>query len=425
VSVRPRVGLVLGEGQLAAGGVRSVCERLSQGLALRGFDARWLALERGDGAGAPLTRDGALGPWPLRRVTVGRARDLDELTLAPALEREALRWCAAEGLDLVHLQHLAGWGLGLPGALAARGVPVLLTLHDAWTVCPRGQLWHAEGRACERADPAGCAPCVARTWPDLVAGEAGARAALGRREVRAAEALESCARLLAPSRAARELLLRHGPVFGRVEVLPNPVAAPPGVRGARPRVEGELRLGVLGSVQPSKGVLELARVVERVGGPLVLEVHGPREPYHGDPGTARALEELARRSPRIELHGPYEPRELGERLAGLDAVAVPSLWEEFQGLVAVEARLAGLPVLVSGRGGLADSGGLVVGPTEADWEEALRELVAAPEGLGELTSAPASDAGEDSLDALAAAYRAELAAASQAASSSAAARPQP
>ena len=41
-------------------------------------------------------------------------------------------------------------------------------------------------------------------------------------------------------------------------------------------------------------------------------------------------------------------------LAALDAVAVPSLWEEGFGLVAREARAVGLPVLATARGGLRE-----------------------------------------------------------------------
>lgn len=422
MSSRLRVGLVLGEGQLAAGGVRSVALALSQGLARRGHAVRWLALERG----VPGVRDTTEGPWSVRRLAVPPARDAGDLLSDPAAGKEVLRWCASEGLDLVHLQHLSGLGLGLPATLSRRGVPVVATLHDAWTVCPRGQLWHAEGYACERAAPERCAPCVHRTWPALLPDEAAAREHLERREALVARALASCARLLTPTAAARDLLRRHGAPFERVEVLANPVLAPAGPRGPRERRPGELRLGVLGSVQPSKGVLELARVVERLGAPLVLEVHGAREPYHGDPGAVRTLEALAARCPRVELHAPFPPEALGERLAGLDAVCVPSLWEEFHGLVAVEARLAGLPVLVSGRGGLSESGGLVVGESEAAWEEALAELVRDPERVAALAAlaAPADLEAPDPVDELVVLYRSVLAAAAQASSSSEAARAQ-
>ena len=423
MSARLRIGLVLGEGQHAPGGIRSVCESLSHGLARLGLEPFWLVVERVAEPGLRVV-DGPSGRWPVRRVGVGPAEDLEGLALARTLEREAVRWSASLELDLVHAQHLAGWGLGLPAALAARGLPVMLTLHDAWSVCPRGQLWHVDGGACERAEPARCGPCVARTWPELAGSEAEVDSWLERREALVAGALDACARIFTPTASSRALLARHGAAFARVEVLPNPVRSPAGSLGPRRRVPGELRLGVLGSVQPSKGVLELARAVERVGAPLVLEVHGPRASYHGASRTVEDLEALAQRTPRVELHPAFEPEALAVRLANLDAVAVPSLWEEFHGLVAAEARLAGLPVLVSGRGGLGESGGLVVGTEEAAWEACLRELVASPARLAELTPEPPSMGSEEPVERLVQAYLEACTARSQAASSAIAAPPQ-
>ena len=46
MSARLRIGLVLGEGQHAPGGIRSVCESLSHGLARLGLEPFWLVVER-------------------------------------------------------------------------------------------------------------------------------------------------------------------------------------------------------------------------------------------------------------------------------------------------------------------------------------------------------------------------------------------
>ena len=126
------------------------------------------------------------------------------------------------------------------------------------------------------------------------------------------------------------------------------------IRDAAPRREERI-IGVLGSVQPTKGVLELARaVVESELPALRLRVHGPRSPFHGDSSYVEALETLAAESPVVELCGPYSPEQLPEVLASLDAVAAPALWEEGFGLSVREASAAGLPVLVSDAGGLPE-----------------------------------------------------------------------
>ena len=53
------------------------------------------------------------------------------------------------GPDVVHVGHLNHLSTSLVAEAAARGVPVVYTLHDYWIMCPRGQFMqmHAEGEA--------------------------------------------------------------------------------------------------------------------------------------------------------------------------------------------------------------------------------------------------------------------------------------
>ena len=131
-------------------------------------------------------------------------------------------------------------------------------------------------------------------------------------------------------------------------------------------------------------MLELARAVVLADVPgLTLEVHGPRPSYHGDLSYVQALETLAAEDPRIRLHGPYPLHQRAEVLATLDAVAVPSLWEESFGLSAREARAASLPVLASRIGGLrqleGDPGVQFLDPRNPGrWADAIRSLSFGP-----------------------------------------------
>ena len=148
-----------------------------------------------------------------------------------------------------------------------------------------------------------------------------------------------------------------------------------------PDPSGEIRLGVLGTLLPSKGCLELIRAfLDAQVRDLVLEIHGNMPSYHGDSSYVDEIREIAARDPRIRVHGPYTHDRLAEILSGLDGVAAPSRWCEVFGLTVREARAAGLPVLVSDAGDLgsvAEGGGAgVVVPVDDHeaWVEALRSF---------------------------------------------------
>ena len=329
------------------GGIETHTRALARGLRDAGHVVSALAL----GAPAQVTIDGV----ELTRARRPAARVLADLDGTPEGVSTLRRWLRTARPDLVHVHHLSGWGALALEELHANGVPFLVTLHDDWLVCPRGQRWHVEHRPCAVARPEECASCLGRSHAELGADVSG----LSARIARASSALQQALHVQAPSET---LATAHQSAGIEVPIEVVPLGIDGATLAARvealrhPRVQGaSMRLGYLGSVQPSKGVVELAEALHATHRKdLVLEVHGPRAAYHGDPRTVERLEALAVRDERIRLHPAFVPEQLPALLAALDAVAVPSLWEEGFGLVAREARAVGLPVLATARGGLRE-----------------------------------------------------------------------
>ncbi len=77
---------------------------------------------------------------------------------SPAETRVVLDWLEAIGAQVVHIHSLEGYGLDLIGAIRDRGIPVVVTPHNYWYVCPQVDLLHEESRVCE--DYRGGARCV-------------------------------------------------------------------------------------------------------------------------------------------------------------------------------------------------------------------------------------------------------------------------
>jgi glycosyltransferase involved in cell wall biosynthesis len=382
------------------GGVESHTRALARELLRRGHRVHAMALDTRPGlepySVATREQEGVRLARMAYRYHDHRA--LADLVASPRAEEVVLRWAREARLDLVHVHHASGFGLGLLPALEGLGVPAVMTLHDYWPLCPRGQMLHVDGEVCAEAVPERCAPCLARTWAHLMPSAGGAardpRGDALRDDEDAARArgafalacLSSARRLFTPSRAARAVYARAGLEERRIGVVENGVdveelACEVRELRARAPARDQLRLGVLGTVLPSKGALELARAVleARVPG-LTLEIHGALPGYHGDERYVRELRELAVHAPCVRVHGPFEHGRLAEILAGLDGVAAPSRWNEVYGLTVREARAAGLPVLVSDAGGLPEvvewgAAGLVVAAEErAAWVAALRRF---------------------------------------------------
>ena len=118
-------------------------------------------------------------------------------------------------------------------------------------------------------------------------------------------------------------------------------------------------LGAIGRFCPQKGfdlLLQALRRVPNLEFDLRLGGYGPDE---------AALRELAAVDPRVHFCGRIE--DPAGFMARCDALIVPSRWEPF-GLVCLEARAAGRPVLVHGVDGLPEqlSGCGLVSPPEAE-----------------------------------------------------------
>ncbi len=372
-----RIGF-LGQGWSPdAGGVEVHTSALAEALVQQGIEVgalAWGSAEQGarllNQGGVTVTRQPRLRDKPA--AFAGGVNSDDALEL----------WLDTLRPELVHVHHLSGWGARALDVLRKRGLPVVVTLHDDWLICPRGQRWHVSNYLCRVPDPDACAKCLGESHGEL----AQTAEQLTKRLLHANQALQFVDRIMAPSSTLLEAHQRAGlecagpHALGRV--MPLGIEAESlGLETKRLRaLRGDddlLRLGVLGSVQPSKGVLPLAEAVVAAGrADLVLEIHGPRTSYHGNSQTVSKVEALARDHSAIRLHPSFHPARRAEVLAMLDGVVVPSLWEEGFGLGAREARATGLPVLASRIGGLVqldqDPGVTLVEPGDQEaWVEAI------------------------------------------------------
>lgn len=275
--------------------------------------------------------------------------------------------------DVVHVHHLTGASMGIPAAARALGARVVVTLHDAWLACARGQLVDRDGRICAGPEPTRCARCLAPAlWapaPPALAARLPARVHLAR------ERADALARLLV---ATDELLTpsRHLPARLGIPATYLPLPLLRGIPAAAGAEPGPVRFLFLGGLLPTKGPRLVLEAFARLpAGAATLRIVGPALPYDGRLAYVDALRARVAEVPGATIEAPWPHDAVPRRLAEADVLVFPSTWEENSPLVLREAAAAGLRVVASDVPGVAEvlgEAGVRVEPGDVEaWRRAL------------------------------------------------------
>ena len=324
--------------------------------------------------------------------------------------------------QIVHLHHLTCLSTSIIGEAKKRGCPVVMTLHDYWLICQRGQFLKTDLALCPGQEDRECVKCLTR---ELGVTEASRKAsALYRRILPARLALlnrayslfrsgyfmsrqfllqrqdnavqevhrrmehfrEICQTIdlfISPSRFLAEKFLAFGIPTERLVCSDNGYDTTSFVGHKKvPRERRQLRFGFIGVVFPPKGVHVLLEAFREIGEEEAeLTIHGAEVPYEGFDGYGDHLRRLAAGRKNIHFAGPYLPSEIGKILSTLDVLVVPSVWYENSPLTIHEAFLAQVPVITADLGGMREFvqdgvNGLLFRPRDAaDLREKMRQLI--------------------------------------------------
>jgi glycosyltransferase involved in cell wall biosynthesis len=173
--------------------------------------------------------------------------------------------------------------------------------------------------------------------------------------------------------ANKLVLNRHGVRSDELKVFQTF----PRKRSAR---QGSVRLLFLGRWDPMKGIDVVVRAIRAL--PTETAVHlticavTMPDDKSGCEASVRAL---IKGDPRISIKGPVPRSQLAATFADHDAIVIPSIALETGPLVALEAQAAGLRIIGSNQGGIAElvhesSGELVEAGNIAAWAEAITRL---------------------------------------------------
>ncbi len=360
-------------------GTESYVAHLGKSLADLGLEVSFLAPE-----GPPCQEPKEAIPWRESRL-----QDLPLLQFArhnqdflshvhhPGFETAFREILQRHPVDLVHFHHTYLSSISLLEVALDQGLPVVLTLHDAWHLCPQLHCINDQGYCGGPEDLERCTTCLESGLTERTAkGRQKLLHFLTNRRTYVQNLLSRC-RLISPSRFLRDLHYRCGVAPGGIIHLPLGLDDLGPALEAHP--EGPPRFVFLGNIIPVKRLDLAVKAFVPLANEAVLEIWG------GCPQSQRkALRQSLAPYPHIRYRGPYQRPDLPQLLAGATALIMCSDFENYP-LVARESLMLGVPVIATRAGGIPEiirpgRNGLLFPPGDAEGlRQAVRRLIRRPE----------------------------------------------
>jgi glycosyltransferase involved in cell wall biosynthesis len=241
--------------------------------------------------------------------------------------------------DVAHVHGVVGLSIEIFDECRRRDIPTVVTLHDYWGICLKSTMVKNDGAECARPGFV-CLDCRELVAADAVPSPA--------RNARFAFSLAQADWFLTPSRYVAAKYVVAGFPADRISVLRNGLDLE---RFAVERAADDrpFTVGFVGYLGKHKGLDVLLRAFARLPEARLVVVGDGEEL---EPSRRLAAELGIER--RVVFRGRVPNEAMPAVYAGLDVLAVPSVWPENAPVTITEAMASGMPVVASAVGGVAE-----------------------------------------------------------------------
>lgn len=317
--------------------------------------------------------------------------------------------------DIVHFQHLLNLSVNFIQIAKKRGIPVVFTLHEYWLLCPKGgqmlrkrqngSAWLSQ-EICWDINPEKCARCVvslssrrliakgyyslmrkrsanflvkggqsaglnqtsfsnglrrsiiscdrfAKTWKEKIRWAVSKKDYFAMAQNRVTYIRNICKDVdlfIAPSPFLRSTFIKFGIPEEKI-IYSDCGMNVAYYRNISRQGSAKIRFSFIGSPVVHKGVHVLVEAFNGIDDDRAeLNIYGD---LSIQPEYSYPLKEMTK-NPDIHFRGRFENAKIADILSNTDVLVVPSIWFENSPLTIHEAFIAGIPVVTSNIGGMAD-----------------------------------------------------------------------
>jgi len=276
--------------------------------------------------------------------------------------------------DVVHIQHLLYLSATVVDILAQLNIPIVLTLHDFWFMCPVVQLIRYSGEVCQGPQPDICRQCwlvkqrdssvlhlqrhlpiipqfILGTFANIVLNQVNGSEKFTSRKTYFQQLLLKVDRIVAPSQFLRDMYVSNGVPENKIVYSEYGYAVESMVDASKPMFAGgQIQFGYIGRIAPEKGVHVLLDAFLRFPeNQAQLYIYGGY-----DPAVLYVSELLEKVSNRTDVHFMGHTDDLVEAYSKLNVLIFPSVWYENCPLVLAERQLTQKPVVASNLGAIPE-----------------------------------------------------------------------
>ncbi|MFX0174511.1 MAG: glycosyltransferase [Candidatus Hodarchaeota archaeon] len=264
--------------------------------------------------------------------------------------------------DIVHIGHLNHLSTSIVKVIADKGIPILFTLHDYWLMCPQGQFIQTglgeDGLLplCEGQEDKKCAvKCYSRYFSGLSKhldeDISYWTAWVNKRMTHIKDMISLVDLFIAPS---KHLYNRFTKEFGlpteKIVYLDYGFDLSRLSRRKR-RKEAGFVFGYVGAHIPTKGLHHLIDAFGLLEGKVKLRIYGRTQAPNTVSLQSFTTKLSEGKAEQIEWLPEYQYEEIiPEVFNKVDAIVVPSIWDESFSMIIKEAQQARIPIIAANHG---------------------------------------------------------------------------